>query len=178
MKLLYIFLMTFFLSACADLSMYNEIPAPVEGSGKTDTYSTQTTSPSIKTFPIDDQPVQRKIELGSNETSSSQNPAVVALLDSAYQQRDSGQLGIAASKLERAVRIAPRDAKVWHALATVRNEQRQYALSISLARKSNLLSNNDKFLQRDNWLLIANNYDALGDVKLAQQARDNANRLY
>jgi Flp pilus assembly protein TadD len=100
------------------------------------------------------------------------------LLDSAYQQSENGQLDAAASKLERAVRIAPRDGQVWNALAKVRYQQKKYTLSISLAKKSNLLSANDKNLQRSNWFLMADCYDRLGNKNSAKQARVNANRLF
>jgi cytochrome c-type biogenesis protein CcmH/NrfG len=107
-----------------------------------------------------------------------QNPAVIALLDGAYQQSESGQLDLAASKLERAVRISPRDPQVWSALAKIRLQQKKYALAVSLAKKSNLLSGGDKNLQRNNWLLMAESYDNLGQTESARQARQRAERLF
>lgn len=171
--------MVFGLSACADLSMYNQVPAPIGGTAATQGYPAQQ---SAKTYAIDEQSREETMYYGDNapinNSPTSNNPAVIALLDSAYQQSSNGQLDIAASKLERAVRIAPRDPQVWQALAKVRYQQRKYALAISLAKKSNVLSEADKSLQRDNWLLMASCYEGLGNTSSAQQARANANRLY
>jgi len=168
----------FTLSACADLSMYNQVPAPV---GRTGEYPSQPLPQGAKTYPIDEQSTQGDVRQAyqqpSEVISQAQNPAVVALLDSAYQQSESGQLDMAASKLERAVRISPRDPQIWHALAKIRFQQNKPALAISLAEKSNLLSNDNKKLQRDNWLLMATCYDQLGSADAARQARHAAGRL-
>ena len=183
MKIKIIKLVTFVVSlctlvACADLSMYNQEPAPI---GRAGTYPSQPSPEAAKTYPIDEQLSQNSDQQAYQEprqsNSQTQNPAVVALLDSAYQQSESGQLDIAASKLERAVRIAPRDPKIWHALAKIRFQQNKLALAISLAEKSNLLSNDNKKLQRDNWLLMASCYDQLGSADAARQARHAASRL-
>jgi tetratricopeptide (TPR) repeat protein len=174
--------LVFAITACADLSMYNQVPAPIGRTGEAVEYPSQPFPESAKTFPIDDQP--REDEIGQSHDLSgempldAQNPAVIALLDSAYQQSESGHLDIAASKLERAVRISPRDPQIWHALAKIRFQQNKYALAISLAKKSNLLSNNNKKLQRDNLLLMATCYDNLGSDDAARQARTAADRLF
>ena len=177
-KLITFVVTLFTLTACADLSMYNQVPAPI---GRTGEYPSQPLPEGAKTYPIDEQPTQDDVRQAyqqpSEIASQTQNPAVVALLDSAYQQSESGQLDIAASKLERAVRIAPRDPQIWHALAKIRFQQNKLALAISLAEKSNLLSNNNKKLQRDNWLLMATCYDHLGRADAARQARHTAGRL-
>ena len=182
MKLIVITLMLLVLSACADLSMYNQVPAPIGRSGEAPAYPDHQTPAEVKTYPIGDQQsdgnTDNSYSLPSKEPINDTNPAVVALLDGAYQQSESGQLDAAASKLERAVRISPRDARVWNALAKVRYQQKKYVLSISLSRKSNLLSANDKNLQRSNWFLMADCYDRLGNKNSAKQARVNANRLF
>ena len=182
MKLIALSVMTLTLSACADFSMYNQQPAPIGRSGEAVRYPSQSTPQSVKTFPIDEQPahadVERPYSQPSDNPLASQNPAVVALLDSAYQQSETGQLDIAASKLERAVRIAPRDPVIWHALAKLRYQQNKQVLAISLAKKSNLLSDGNRDLQRNNWLLMAACYDSLGNDSSAQQARVAAARLF
>jgi len=166
------------LVACADLSMYNQEPAPI---GRAGAYPSQPLPDAAKTYPIDEHLTEDDVSQAYQQPSESfpqtQNPAVVALLDSAYQQSESGQLDMAASKLERAVRISPRDPQIWHALAKIRFQQNKPALAISLAEKSNLLSNDNKKLQRDNWLLMATCYDLLGRADAARQARHAASRL-
>ena len=66
--------------------------------------------------PLQSQPVPRP----ANPTPASQPPAVVALLDRAEQQANTGELVAADVTLERAIRIDPRNAVLWHHLATVR----------------------------------------------------------
>lgn len=169
------------LSACADMPVYNQVPAPIGRSGEAVQYPSKPFPQSAQTYPIDEQPIQEDVvpyDKTSDIPTGSQNPAVIALLDSAYQQSESGQLDIAASKLERAVRISPRDPTVWHALAKVRFQQKKYALAINLAKKSNLLSADNKNLQRNNWLLMAECYDNLGNDDSARQARVSVDRLF
>lgn len=168
------------LSACADLSMYNQTPAPVRGSADDTRYPSSQSSTAAKTYPMEEHPsVNEDTGFTPAETiENTQNPAVVALLDSAYQQREQGQLDIAISKLERAVRISPRDASIWHQMAQIRHQQGLYETSLSLAKKSNLLAESNKALQQQNWSLMAKNYQKLGQSKAAQQAQLNAARLY
>lgn len=168
------------LSACADLSMYNQTPAPVGTSGQAPSYPSQSEQTTVNTYPVE-QSVIREIEqpLPTPQSSNTQsgNAAVVALLDSAYQQRQDGDLTVAASTLERAVRIAPRDAAVWHELAMVRFKQEKYQLANSLAAKSNLLAGSDNDLIYKNWMLIANSKQKLGDAEGARQAQLQAIKL-
>ena len=182
MKLVYLMAMMFILSACADMSMYNQVPAPIGRSGQAPIDPSKTIPPVAQTYPIEEPPIQEGMIAPDNQSAETdlraQNPAVIALLDGAYQQSESGQLDLAASKLERAVRISPRDPRVWSALAKIRLQQKKYALAVSLAKKSNLLSGGDKNLQRNNWLLMAESYDNLGQTESARQARQRAERLF
>lgn len=174
-------LLTLGLSACADLSMYKQVPAPMGRPGDATMYPSQQTPSTVKTYPMEE-PAQADDNNVYGDQSKplpeTQNPAVLALLDNALQQSDQGQLDVAVSKLERAVRIAPRDPVVWHELAKVRLQQNKFDMAISLAKKSNSLIENDKNLQRNNWVLMAKGYERKGDVELARQARIKANRLY
>jgi len=174
MKKIVVALAMLTLSACADLSMYNQQPAPMGRAGEAE-YPSSSTS---RAYPFDDSPTPYSAPIDATVVPIGQNPAVIALLDSAYQQSESGQLDIAVAKLERAVRIAPKDGKVWHALAKVRQQQGKHALAISLAKKSNVLAVNDVKLQRDNWLLMAVVYKAMGNANLAQQASEKAGGLF
>jgi len=60
----------------------------------------------------------------------------------------------AAALLERALRIEPRNAQLWHRLAQVRLQQGQYYLAESLAQKSNALAGDDIHLQEKNTRLL------------------------
>lgn len=65
------------------------------------------------------------------------HPAALALLNEAMRQEKSGELEIAAAKLERALRIEPRNPLLWHQLAALRLRQGQIQLAANLAQKSN-----------------------------------------
>lgn len=102
--------------------------------------------------------------------------AIVALLDSAGKQERAGKLEGSAATLERALRVNPRDALIWHRLARVRLAQGQWQTAASLAAKSNSLAAADGELQRRNWALIAEARTRLGDGAGARAARANAAR--
>jgi tetratricopeptide (TPR) repeat protein len=80
--------------------------------------------------------------------------AVQALMARAERQTDSGELVAAASSLERALRIEPKNAELWNRLAHLRYRQKQYSLAASLAAKSNALAGSDGALRADNNDLI------------------------
>jgi len=172
MKKIVVALAMLTLSACADLSMYKQESAPMGKTGEVEPASIS------RAYPFDDSPTPYSAIIEPTVVPIGQNPAVIALLDSAYQKSESGQLDIAVAKLERAIRIGPKDGKVWHALAKVREQQGKHVLAISLAKKSNVLAVNDVPLQRNNWLLMAAIYKTLGNVNLAQQANEKADRLF
>jgi Tfp pilus assembly protein PilF len=105
------------------------------------------------------------------------NPPVVALLDSAATHVNSGQWDKAAASLERALRIEPRNAGIWHDLAQVRLQQRQYQQAESLAAKSNSLSGGNKGVRARNWRLIAVARRAAGNSSGADAAEAQATML-
>ncbi len=107
----------------------------------------------------------------------SSNRAVVALLERARQEAGSGRREPASASLERALRIEPRNAWLWHELARLRLTQGQYAQAVSLAQKSNSLAVRERTLQALNWHLIADARIAQGDPTGAAQARKLAEEL-
>lgn len=107
----------------------------------------------------------------------SSNRAVVALLERARQEADSNRRESAGASLERALRIEPRNAWLWHELARLRLTQGQYAQAVSLAQKSNSLAVRERTLQALNWHLIADARIAQGNPAGAAQARKLAEEL-
>jgi len=105
------------------------------------------------------------------------NRAVVALLERARQEAGSGRRESAGASLERALRIEPRNAWLWHELARLRLTQGQYAQAISLSQKSNSLAVRERTLQALNWHLIADARIAQGNPAGAAQARQLAEEL-
>lgn len=104
-------------------------------------------------------------------------PAVLALLDRADQQYAARDLDAAAGSLERALRIEPRNPRLWHRLAAVRLDQGQLDQAVQLAAKSNSLAGYDRGLQARNWRLIASARYAKGDVEGARAAEAKAEAL-
>jgi tetratricopeptide (TPR) repeat protein len=93
------------------------------------------------------------------------------------QQARAGQPARAAALLERALRIEPRNAALWHNLAAVRLSQQRYSQAESLALRSNSLAGADRKLQADNWRVIAAARGGRGDQAGARRAEDRAARL-
>lgn len=70
-------------------------------------------------FEVGDDAAQGERILPDSRTSKT----VLALLDNAQQAARSGQLHNAESQLERALRIEPRNAVLWHYMAKLRLHQ-------------------------------------------------------
>ena len=100
--------------------------------------------------------------------------AVQVLMRRAEDQRQSGDPAAAAASLERALRIEPRNARLWNRLAHVRLQQQEFARVEQFAAKSNALAGNDEILRADNWQLIADARAARGDRRGAEEARRQA----
>lgn len=100
----------------------------------------------------------------------SSNRAVIALLDKSRLDMNTGQREAAGASLERALRIEPRNAWLWHELAQLRLAQGQYAQAVSLAQKSTSFAGSERRLLALNWRVIANARVAQGDSAGAEQA--------
>ncbi len=124
-------------------------------------------------------PQQVPVPAPAPETRA-QSPAVVALLDTAEQQANAGDLEAAAASLERAIRIDPRNPVLWYHLATVRLSQGEAAAAEQLAAKSNSLAPGNTVQQSRNWQLIARarraRQDEAGAVAAERRARELAGR--
>ena len=105
-----------------------------------------------------------------------ENPAVARLMQTARADQAASRLGSAEASLERALRIEPRNPRLWQQLARIRLEQGQYDQAESLAARSNTWAGADNGLRADNWNLIAQARDARGDAEGARAARENAAR--
>ncbi len=80
--------------------------------------------------------------------------AVAGLMDSARADAAAGRLPSAAATLERALRIEPRNPRLWHQLAQVRLQQGDLAQAQSLAARSNSYAGSDSALRAENQRLI------------------------
>ena len=106
-----------------------------------------------------------------------ENVAIAGLLDSARADAAAGRLPNAAASLERALRIEPRNPRLWQELARVRLRQGDYTQAENLAQRSNTWGGADNRLRAENWSLIAQSRQARGDAEGARKALDLANQL-
>lgn len=122
-------------------------------------------------------PPRPPADLPPAEINREGNQAVAALLDSADKYVKSNQLDKAGASLERALRIEPRNAGIWHDLAQIRLHQGQYQQAESLASKSNNLASGNRTLQARNWKVIASARKSSGNVGGAEEAEAQAAQL-
>lgn len=80
--------------------------------------------------------------------------AVAGLMESARNDAAAGRLPSAAATLERALRIEPRNPRLWHELARVRLQQGDPAQAQNLAARSNSYAGNDSALRAENQRII------------------------
>jgi tetratricopeptide (TPR) repeat protein len=103
--------------------------------------------------------------------------AVKALLVDARGAASSGNIDRAESLLERALRIEPRNAVLWHYMAKMKLHQGRYSKAIGMAAKSNSMVRGDKALMADNWRIIAHAENWLGNIDKSQKAQQRADQL-
>ncbi|HEX6928728.1 MAG TPA: tetratricopeptide repeat protein [Gammaproteobacteria bacterium] len=106
-----------------------------------------------------------------------QNPAVVALMAEAERQQAAGNHALAASALERALRIAPHDAVLRIELGRLRLAQGDPFQAKELARMAVVYSGEQHELQAEAWDLIAAAERAIGNHVEATLAAEEAARL-
>jgi predicted Zn-dependent protease len=116
------------------------------------------------------QPVESANIAPVPKSAMSGNRAVIALLDKAQTDNESGQREAAGASLERALRIERRNPWLWLELAQVRLDQGQYAQAITLAGKSNSFAGHQPRVQAANWRVIGQARVAQGDAAGAGQA--------
>jgi Tfp pilus assembly protein PilF len=109
-------------------------------------------------------------------TPPKENIAIAGLMESARADAAAGKLPNAAASLERALRIEPRNPRLWHELARVRSQQGQHAQAENVAVRSNSFAGDDRALRAENWKLIAETRNARGDKEGARQALEQAGR--
>ncbi|MFO7953236.1 tetratricopeptide repeat protein [Thioalkalivibrio sp.] len=104
--------------------------------------------------------------------------AALNLARQAESARQAGDTARAEQRLERALRIAPRDAGLWHQMAALRLEQEHYEQAERLAGRSLQMSaGRDRDLALKNWRLILRAREAQGDAAGAAEAREEIRRL-
>ena len=108
-------------------------------------------SPAPPSAPAPQPPV---VSDGEKPPAKSENAAIAGLMNSARADSAAGRLANAAATLERALRIEPRNPRLWHELAQVRLKQGEYAQAESLAARSSQWAGADTAMRAANQKLI------------------------
>ena len=87
---------------------------------------------------------------------------MLALLEESERALDAGDLALSISVLERALRIEPRRADLWTALARAHLRDDAPERAVQFAERALGLAGNRVDWQRDAWLVIADAYSQLG----------------
>ena len=93
-----------------------------------------------------------------------------SLLEEARNARAAGENGIAASKLERAISIGPRDPVLWFELARTRWEQGRVDEAENLAQRALEYAYPEDPVSTASWLLIGDCRESRGDRSGAAEA--------
>ena len=186
-KLLSLLVLTLLQIGCAEQPVYQK-PAPVhrshakihrnEISKSVQTYqypeeASPQNRPSMQELAPGEQLIAPNVQ-SPNIPSEPLSPAVLALVSEAEQNSQSGQYETAAVKIERALRIDPRNALLTYKLAAIRLKQEQPRLAEDLAKKAVLLAGGDRNLKKQIWLLISESKRAQQDPTGAAQAAQKA----
>lgn len=114
---------------------------------------------------------------GAATKTYSLNAASSALIEQAHQQLASKNFMMAASTIERALRIEPNNPLLWIEYAQERLNEQNYFQAESMARKALLLASGDPRTQSSAWRMIANSLRAQNKTVEAQQADVKADTL-
>lgn len=178
-------LFTVLLGACA-----SQPPAPVIDRGSPgDAGVIADESDDVETFAVPEAdvvqgestvayiPESTPATVPSAPTTQSAHPAVTVLLQEADGHVAAGEYLRATASLERAIKIKPQSALLWHRLADVRLRQGELGQAVALAAKSNALAVDDRALQAKNWRLIAAVHEQRGETVAAARAQRRAIEL-
>jgi len=153
-------LLALVVAGCANTGGYSNVPVDEASSRQGSVfeqsdYPVQNQSYPKAGYPPQDAAAEERAPVYNTPPSSlGNNSAVIALLDSAEKQRQSGDYMRAAAILERAIRISPRDPELYYQLAQVRYLQGNYHQTDQLCRKAiSLAAGNKKVLAKSRALM-------------------------
>lgn len=105
------------------------------------------------------------------------SPASRALVGQAQTQLASKNFAVAASSIERALRIEPDNSLLWIELGKVRQAEGNYVQAENMGRKALSMAANAPRAQSSAWSLIAESYRARGKNTEARDAQMRAEQL-
>lgn len=166
---------TFVPPASAPISTAPIDTSPVSPAPANNTYTPPATTGSTYNMPASAPTGIPSASSGGLSEDEQLDGPVLALLTTAQQQQSGGDLNGAASSLERAQRVAPREPQVLYRLAQVRLAQGDAPQAEQLARRGLTYANGRASLQASLWGLIAQSREKQGDAAGAALARQKAN---
>jgi predicted Zn-dependent protease len=157
------------LTACAVPSPYQKpAPPPEQQPPEAPPAETRPGEPPSTVPEPPPAPVVREPALGA---------ASRALVSQAQTQMATKNYAVAASSIERALRIEPDNPLLWIELGKVRFAEGNYLQAENMARKALSMSVNAPRAQSSAWRLIADSYRARGKNLEAQEAQARADSL-
>jgi hypothetical protein len=105
------------------------------------------------------------------------SPASRSLVGQAQTQLASKNFAVAASSIERALRIEPDNALLWIELGKIRQAEGNYVQAENMGRKALSMAANAPRAQSSAWSLIADSYRARGKNTEARDAQTRAEQL-
>jgi tetratricopeptide (TPR) repeat protein len=173
-RVLYLLCAAMILSACRLPNPYTPAPPPQQPApgGEPTLPSPPPQTPPVETYP-ETQPEpppqpQKSYELGAASRS---------LVEQAHSQAATGNYAVAASSIERALRIEPNNPLLWIELGEVRQAEGNFVQAENLARKGLSLATGDPRTQSSAWRLIAEALRGRGRAPEASEAEARANEL-
>jgi cytochrome c-type biogenesis protein CcmH/NrfG len=139
--------------------------------------ATPSETPPSSPTPPPEAPAVPQPETPPPPVARSENTAVAGLMEPARADAAAGKLSTAAASIERALRIEPRNPRLWQELARIRLQQGQFAQVESVAARSNSFAGSDNALRAENWRLIAQAREARGDADGARVALESAEKF-
>ena len=133
--------------------------------------------PSSPPPPSPEAPAIPQAETPPPPVARAENTAVAGLMETARADAAAGKLSSAAASIERALRIEPRNPRLWQELARIRLQQGQFVQVENVAARSNSFAGADSALRAENWRLIAQAREARGDADGARVARESAEKF-
>jgi tetratricopeptide (TPR) repeat protein len=154
------------IGGCAAPSPYQK-PAP--------TPAPPTEAPTVETRPgSPPTPVEEPQPLPEPIREPTLGPASRALVSQAQAQLATKNFAVAASSIERALRIEPDNPLLWIELGKVRQTEGNYVQAENMGRRAVALSVNAPRAQSAAWSLIAESYRARGKNTEAREAQARA----
>lgn len=157
------------LAACSVPRPYQPPPQPAPAPGApVETQPAPAPAPPVEEPTPVPPPVVREPTLSS---------ASRALVGQAQSQVASKNYPVAASSIERALRIEPDNPLLWIELGKVRQAEGNYQQAENMGRKAASMAVNAPRAQSAAWALIAESLRARGKTAQAREAQEKASRL-